>query len=91
MSTDVTAKTADPSTPGQPVATQVTERQAREVAEAARETEWTRPSFAKELYLGRFDVVLIHPHPRGDAEDDRARRGVPRPAARVLRDARRRA
>ena len=46
--------------------TQVSERQAREVAEAARETEWTRPSFAKELYLGRFDLGLIHPHPRAD-------------------------
>jgi len=47
----------------------VTERQAREVAEAARETEWTRPSFAKELYLGRFDLSLIHPYPAGSAAD----------------------
>ncbi|MGH3358806.1 MAG: acyl-CoA dehydrogenase family protein, partial [Nocardioidaceae bacterium] len=45
------------------------ERQAREVAEAARETEWTRPSFAKELYLGRFDASLIHPYPRVPADD----------------------
>ncbi len=42
----------------------VSERQAREVAEAARETEWARPSFAKGLYLGRFDLSLIHPYPR---------------------------
>jgi alkylation response protein AidB-like acyl-CoA dehydrogenase len=48
-----------------------TEREAREVAEAARETSWTRPSFAKELYLGRFDLDLIHPHPRAEAEDVR--------------------
>ncbi len=68
MSTDVTAKTADPSTPDTGP-TQVTERQAREVAEAARETEWTRPSFAKELYLGRFDLSLIHPHPVSSPED----------------------
>jgi alkylation response protein AidB-like acyl-CoA dehydrogenase len=54
-----------------PTQTNVTERQAREVAEAARETEWRRPSFAKELYLGRFDVSLIHPHPRGSADDER--------------------
>ncbi len=68
MSTDVTATTADPSTPtAQP--TRVTEREAREVAEAARETEWARPSFAKELYLGRFDLDLIHPHPRCDPDD----------------------
>jgi alkylation response protein AidB-like acyl-CoA dehydrogenase len=51
------------------VATEVTERQAREVAEAARETEWTRPSFAKELYLGRFDLSLIHPHPKQALDD----------------------
>ena len=42
----------------------VTQRAAREVAEAARETEWTRPSFAKGLYLGSFDIGLVHPHPR---------------------------
>ncbi len=47
----------------------VTEKQAREVAEAARETEWTRPSFAKELYLGRFDVSLIHPYPTSSDEE----------------------
>ncbi|MGH3508611.1 MAG: acyl-CoA dehydrogenase family protein, partial [Nocardioidaceae bacterium] len=49
--------------------TRVTEREAREVAEAARESGWSRPSFAKELYLGRFDLGLIHPHPRADAAD----------------------
>ena len=48
---------------------EVSERQAREVAEAARQTEWTRPSFAKELYLGRFDFSLVHPHPRVPAEE----------------------
>lgn len=47
----------------------VSERQAREVAEAARETEWTRPSFAKELYLGRFDLSLIHPYPASSTAD----------------------
>ena len=52
-----------------PARVQATETEARELAEAAREAEWTRPSFAKELYLGRFDLSLIHPHPRGAAED----------------------
>jgi alkylation response protein AidB-like acyl-CoA dehydrogenase len=47
----------------------VSEREAREVAEAARETEWVRPSFAKKLYLGDFDFSLIHPHPRATADD----------------------
>jgi alkylation response protein AidB-like acyl-CoA dehydrogenase len=57
-----------PDHPGTATGANVTEREAREIAEAARETEWERPSFAKELYLGTFDVSLIHPHPRGDAE-----------------------
>jgi alkylation response protein AidB-like acyl-CoA dehydrogenase len=46
--------------------TDVTERQAREVAEQARETQWRRPSFGKELFLGRFRLDLVHPHPSGD-------------------------
>ncbi|MFE7235946.1 acyl-CoA dehydrogenase family protein [Streptomyces sp. NPDC002405] len=51
----------------------VTEREARQVAEAAREQDWRRPSFAKELFLGRFRLDLIHPHPL-PAPDD-AQRG----------------
>ncbi|HEY8293759.1 MAG TPA: acyl-CoA dehydrogenase family protein, partial [Micrococcaceae bacterium] len=49
--------------------THVTEEQARQVAEEARETEWNRPSFAKGLYLGNFDLTLIHPHPQGTPGD----------------------
>ena len=49
--------------------TQVDEREARRVAEAARQTEWRQPSFAKELYLGRFRLDLIHPHPRQSPQD----------------------
>ncbi|RZS34321.1 hypothetical protein EV193_109108 [Herbihabitans rhizosphaerae] len=45
--------------------------QARQVAEEAREVKWDRPSFGKELFLGRFRLDLIHPHPRGADEDDR--------------------
>ena len=41
----------------------------RDVAEAARETEWTHPSFVRELFLGRYRLDLIHPHPRPDAEE----------------------
>ncbi|MFD0550088.1 acyl-CoA dehydrogenase family protein [Streptomyces rectiviolaceus] len=51
----------------------VTEREARQVAEAAREQDWRKPSFAKELFLGRFRLDLIHPHPLPADED--ARRG----------------
>jgi alkylation response protein AidB-like acyl-CoA dehydrogenase len=43
---------------------QVTEEQARAVAEESRETGWDKPSFAKELFLGRFPLELIHPFPR---------------------------
>jgi alkylation response protein AidB-like acyl-CoA dehydrogenase len=42
----------------------VSEEQARQVAEAARETEWTHPSFVKELFDGRFQLDLIHPFPK---------------------------
>ncbi|MFC5201442.1 MULTISPECIES: acyl-CoA dehydrogenase family protein [Streptomyces] len=48
------------ATPHRPT---VTEREARQVAEAAREQDWRKPSFAKELFLGRFRLDLIHPHP----------------------------
>lgn len=46
-----------------------TAEEARAVAEAARETEWNRPSFAKGLYLGSFDLSLIHPWPQAKADD----------------------
>ncbi|KUL36114.1 acyl-CoA dehydrogenase [Streptomyces sp. NRRL F-4489] len=49
----------------------VSEREARRVAEAAREQDWHKPSFAKELFLGRFRLDLIHPHPTPDVEDVR--------------------
>jgi alkylation response protein AidB-like acyl-CoA dehydrogenase len=45
---------------------QVSADDARQVAEDARETRWDKPSFAKELFLGRFHLDLIHPHPRPD-------------------------
>ncbi len=44
--------------------TQVSEEQARAVAEEARESGWDKPSFAKELFLGRFRLDLVHPYPR---------------------------
>ena len=45
------------------MAVTVTEREAREVVEAARETEWKLPSFGKELFLGNLRLDLIHPQP----------------------------
>jgi alkylation response protein AidB-like acyl-CoA dehydrogenase len=47
---------------------QVSEREARQVAEAARESEWKLPSFGKELFLGNFRLDLIHPQPKLSAE-----------------------
>jgi alkylation response protein AidB-like acyl-CoA dehydrogenase len=49
------------------MATEITERQARDVAEAAREGEWKLPSFGKDLFLGQLRLDLIHPQPRLDA------------------------
>jgi alkylation response protein AidB-like acyl-CoA dehydrogenase len=51
-------------TPDREVSPQtVTERDAREVAEAAREKEWVKPSFVRELFLGNLRMDLIHPVP----------------------------
>ncbi|MFF7855705.1 acyl-CoA dehydrogenase family protein [Streptomyces sp. NPDC007904] len=61
---------AAPASPSRPT---VTEREARQVAEAAREQDWRKPSFARELFLGRFRLDLIHPHPLPADED--AQRG----------------
>src|SRR3954447_3742945 len=55
------------------VSTHVSEQEARQVAEAARETEWKLPSFGKELFLGNFKPELIYPQPQIDP--DKARRG----------------
>ncbi|MEV6813730.1 acyl-CoA dehydrogenase family protein [Micromonospora sp. NPDC051296] len=51
----------------------MSEKEARQVAEAARQTTWDRPSFGKELFLGRLRLDLIDPWPRPDpAEEERA-------------------
>ena len=60
----------------------VSEKQAREVAEAARETEWKLPSFGKELFLGNFRLDLIHPQPQARARGGGEGRAVPDHAAR---------
>ncbi|MCV7385876.1 acyl-CoA dehydrogenase family protein [Mycolicibacter longobardus] len=49
--------------------TQVSEEQARAVAEESRESGWDKPSFAKGLFLGRFPLPLIHPFPRPSDDD----------------------
>jgi hypothetical protein len=51
------------STVKESVTPTVTADHAREVAEAAREQEWTAPSFVRELFEGRLRLELIHPFP----------------------------
>jgi alkylation response protein AidB-like acyl-CoA dehydrogenase len=46
----------------------IDEKQARKVAEEAREAEWRKPSFGKELFLGRLRLDLIDPWPQPDPE-----------------------
>ena len=43
----------------QPARHQVSEQEARKVAEASRETEWRSPSFLRELFLGRSRLDLV--------------------------------
>src|ERR1044071_4255639 len=42
------------------------EQEARDVAEAARESDWSGASFARDIYLGKFSLDLIHPLPPED-------------------------
>jgi hypothetical protein len=57
----------------EPGAQGVSYGEARQVAEAARQTEWTAPSFVRELFAGRLRLDAVHPFPRvPDEELDRA-------------------
>ena len=44
----------------------ISEKEARQVAESAREQGWEKPSFGKELFLGNLRLDLIHPQPKLD-------------------------
>src|SRR5438067_4436494 len=48
---------------------QVSAERSRQVAEEARQREWALPSFAKELFLGRLRLDLVHPYPKPSPED----------------------
>jgi hypothetical protein len=59
----------DSSRPGS-----ATEQEARALAEASREAEWTAPSFVRDLFDGRLKLKLVHPFPALDPdEEERAR------------------
>ena len=49
---------------------QVTESDTRAVVEAAREKEWVKPSFVRELFLGNLRMDLLHPFPEPDPEEE---------------------
>jgi alkylation response protein AidB-like acyl-CoA dehydrogenase len=69
--TNVLSPEAGTTRPATPLAT---EKEAREVAEAAREQHWEQPSFVRELFEGNLRMELIHPYPQPDpAEVERAR------------------
>ena len=68
----MTTKLATRNTAREPHITRephVSEQEAREVAEAARETEWSRPSFVREIFSGVLRFDLIHPYPQDDPEE----------------------
>lgn len=46
-------------------------RDALEVAEDAREKEWKHPSFGSQMFMGNYNVSLMHPFPKQSEEDKR--------------------
>jgi alkylation response protein AidB-like acyl-CoA dehydrogenase len=47
----------------------VSSQEAMEVAEASRQTEWEKPSFVADLFLGKLNLDLIHPFPEQPTAD----------------------
>jgi alkylation response protein AidB-like acyl-CoA dehydrogenase len=47
--------------------------ESKQVAEESREADWKQPSFGREMYLGNFQLDLIHPQPKADP--DKVREG----------------
>ena len=46
------------------MASNPTYEESKQIAEASRESDWTKPSFGKQLFLGSFRPELIHPQPQ---------------------------
>ncbi len=57
---------ADQPAPAGRAGVGVSEEEARRVAEAARQQKWGKATFVRDLFLGRFDLDLIHPYPDPD-------------------------
>ena len=64
----------------------VSEHEARAVAEASRETSWTAPSFVRELFLGSLKLDRIHPYPEPDPEEQKRAQGFLDQVDRFLED-----
>jgi alkylation response protein AidB-like acyl-CoA dehydrogenase len=47
----------------QPPSHHPSEQESRRVAEASRQEKWEKPSFLRELFLGRLRLDLVHPFP----------------------------
>ena len=60
-------KTPDLITPSRPVVASPTPassaEESRQVAEHARQAEWTGKGFLRDMFLGRFPIEFIHPFP----------------------------
>ena len=50
------------------------------------QTEWERPSFMRELFLGNFRLDLVHPFPLPRRRASRVRRLLRRAVRAFLRD-----
>ena len=83
---DATARTAAAGYYCPMTQDRVSEREARDVAEAARQTEWTRPSFVAELFAGRLRMDRVHPFPWPDPAEEAAARPFLAELERVLRE-----
>src|SRR5256884_6811931 len=64
----------------------VSAKDAREVAEAAREQPWVEPSFVRDLFLGRLRMPMIDPYPEQDPEEVRRAQPFLEQLERFLRD-----
>ena len=69
-----------------PAGDRASEREAREVAESAREKRWRRRSFAGSLFSGRFRPHWVHPHPLPDPGEQFRGRHFLRQLERFARD-----
>jgi alkylation response protein AidB-like acyl-CoA dehydrogenase len=78
--------TPNPEPPMRPARTAASEAEARDVAETAREQTWEKPSFSKELFLGRLRMDLIDPFPEEPAESRRECDAFVEKLARFLRE-----